>query len=160
MEAAGRLAEYVWEMIWPFGVSDLIDILIMAFIIYRVILLTRKTSSGGAVAKGIFLVLVVLWLSISSVLRLNTVSFLLGRMVELRVLALVIVFQPEIRRFFEQVGTSGRISLVRLFRDNGPSSEVERAIQETVEAYQEMSANKVGALLVFERAVKVDNRIS
>ena len=156
MEAAGRLAEYVWEMIWPFGVSDLIDILIMAFIIYRVILLTRKTSSGGAVAKGIFLVLVVLWLSSPSVLRLNTVSFLLGRMVEWGVLALVIVFQPEIRRFLEQMGRS---SISKVFAQQEKQDSLDSAIQQTVEAYASLSKSKTGALMVFERKNMLEDAI-
>ena len=128
--------------------SDLVDIVILSFILYKCINLLQWTNAAK-VAKVLLIMVACMWVSYQ--LSLDAINFLLSKAMELGFLALVILFQPEIRRFFEQVGTSGRISLVRLFRDNGPSSEVERAIQETVEAYQEMSDNKVGALLVFER---------
>ena len=137
--------------------SDLVDIVILSFILYKCINLLQWTNAAK-VAKVLLIMVACMWVSYQ--LSLDAINFLLSKAMELGFLALVILFQPEIRRFFEQVGTSGRISLVRLFRDNGPSSEVERAIQETVEAYQEMSDNKVGALLVFERDVKLDNVIS
>ena len=105
MDTIIKLFDDVKSMIWPIGVADVIDMLIMAFVIYKVILLIRRTSSGG-VAKGILLLVAALW--VSSFLRLYTVNFLLSKVVEWGVLALVILFQPEIRRFLEQVGRSRR----------------------------------------------------
>ncbi len=147
----------VMEYLRLITLSDLVDIVILSFILYKCINLLQWTNAAK-VAKVLLIMVACMWVSYQ--LSLDAINFLLSKAMELGFLALVILFQPEIRRFFEQVGTSGRISLVRLFRDNGPSSEVERAIQETVEAYQEMSDNKVGALLVFERDVKLDNVIS
>ena len=76
---------------------------------------------------------------------------------ELGILALVIIFQPEIRRFLERIGSN---DIYRVFRSNGPASDLETAIDETVEAYGEMSKNKVGALMVFERDNDLTNVIS
>ena len=145
METITRLAGDIWGVFWPFGISDLIDILIMALIIYRVMLLIRTTSSG-AVAKGILILLVALWGS--SYLRFNTVNFLLGRLVEWGVLALVVLFQPELRRFLEQMGRS---SIGKVFVQQEERDELDGAITQTVEAYTSLSKSKTGALMVFER---------
>lgn len=137
--------------------SDLVDIVILSFILYKCINLLQWTNAAR-VAKVLLFMVACMWLSYQ--LSLDAINFLLSKAMELGFLALVILFQPEIRRFFEQVGTGGRASLFRYFRSETPSSEVERAISETVEAYREMSDNKVGALMVFEREVKLDNVIS
>ena len=126
---------------------------IMAFVIYKVILLIRRTSSGG-VAKGILLLVAALW--VSSFLRLYTVNFLLSKVVEWGVLALVILFQPEIRRFLEQVGRS---SLGKVFAQREERNELDSAITQTVEAYTSLSRSKTGALMVFERANLLDEVI-
>ena len=100
MEGILYLLQQLKAMVTPIGISDIIDILIMAFIIYKLIMLIRRTSSG-AVAKGVLLFLVALWISSFG---LNTVNFLLGKLVEWGGVALVVIFQPEIRRFLEQMG--------------------------------------------------------
>lgn len=145
MDAIMRLLQHIWGMIWPFGPADLVDILIMAFIIYKAIMLIRRTSSG-AVAKGILLLLAALW--ISSLVELNTVNFLLSKLVEWGVVALVVLFQPEIRRFLERMGRS---SLSKVFAAAETTDEIESAIMQTVEAYTALSKSKTGALMVFER---------
>lgn len=155
METITRLAQDFWGLVWPFGITDLIDILIMAFIIYRVIMLIRRTSSG-AVAKGILLLLLALWVSSSSLLSLNTVNFLLGRVVEWGALALVILFQPELRRVLEQMG---RTSLGKVFAQQEERDELDGAIAQTVEAYASLSKSKTGALMVFERKNMLEDAI-
>ena len=153
MNAIMQLFQTLRDLVWPFGISDLIDILIMAFIIYKVMMIIRRTSSG-AVAKGILLLLVALWAS--SFANLNTVSFLLGKVVEYGVLALVILFQPEIRRFLEKMGRS---SLGKMFTPEDERNEIESAITQTVEAYASLSKSKTGALMVFERKNMLDDAI-
>lgn len=155
IRVAGDFWSYFWSLVWPFGLTDLIDILLMAFIIYKIIMLIRRTSSG-AVAKGILLLLVALWITGSSFLRLNTVNFLLGKVVEWGVLALVILFQPEIRRFLEQMGHS---SVGKLFVQQEERGELDRAITQTVEAYTSLSKSKTGALMVFERKNMLEEAI-
>ena len=153
MDTIIKLFDDVKSMIWPIGVADVIDMLIMAFVIYKVILLIRRTSSGG-VAKGILLLVATLW--VSSFLRLYTVNFLLSKVVEWGVLALVILFQPEIRRFLEQVGRS---SLGKVFAQREERNELDSAITQTVEAYTSLSRSKTGALMVFERKNMLDDAI-
>ena len=153
MDTIIKLFDDVKSMIWPIGVADVIDMLIMAFVIYTVILLIRRTSSGG-VAKGILLLVAALW--VSSFLRLYTVNFLLSKVVEWGVLALVILFQPEIRRFLEQVGRS---SLGKVFAQREERNELDSAITQTVEAYTSLSRSKTGALMVFERKNMLDDAI-
>lgn len=127
------------------GFSDLLDVAIIAFIIYSLILLMRN-SQAGQVIKGIFLVVILLGLS--DLFNLHVLNFLLNSVVQVGFLALIVVFQPEIRHFLSQVGSS---TLRRAFRFQGERDALDSAITETVSAYQEMSRNKVGALTVFER---------
>ena len=153
MEGILYLLQQLKGMVTPIGIFDIIDILIMAFIIYKLIMLIRRTSSG-AVAKGILVLIVALWAS--SLLQLNTVNFLLGRVVEWGVVALVVIFQPEIRRFLEQMG---RTSLGQVFTHAEERNELDGAITQTVEAYASLSKSKTGALMVFERKNMLDDAI-
>ena len=153
MEGILYLLQQLKGMVTPIGIFDVIDILIMAFIIYKLIMLIRRTSSG-AVAKGILVLIVALWAS--SLLQLNTVNFLLGRVVEWGVVALVVIFQPEIRRFLEQMG---RTSLGQVFTHAEERNELDGAITQTVEAYASLSKSKTGALMVFERKNMLDDAV-
>ena len=152
MEGILYLLQQLKGMVTPFSVFDLIDILIMAFIIYKVIMFIRRTSTG-AVAKGILLLLVALL--VSGALQLNTVNFLMGRIVEYGALALVILFQPEIRRFLEQMG---RTNLGEVFTHAEERNELDSAITQTVEAYTSLSKSKTGALMVFERKNMLEDK--
>ena len=153
MDRVLQAMEDVWIRLNPIGITDIIDILIIAFIIYKVIMLIRRTSSGS-VAKGILVVVVALL--VSQLARLNTVSYLLGKLVEYGVVALVVLFQPEIRRFLETVGRS---SLGNMFKPREETGETEQAILQTVEAYTSLSKSKTGALMVFERKNMLDEQI-
>ncbi len=136
--------------------SDVIDIAILTYIAYKVIGLLQRTNAAK-VAKALLLLMVALWLSYQ--FNLNAINFMLSKAVELGLLALVIIFQPEIRRFLEQIGTNS-VSISRFFREDAPSTELEKAISETVVAYGEMAKNRVGALTVFERTTDLSNVIS
>lgn len=81
--------------------SDIVDILIVAYLIYNIIMLIRKTNSFR-LARGILLILIALWLS--GVLKLTMFNRLLQKTVELGLIALVIIFQPELRRLLERMG--------------------------------------------------------
>ena len=153
MEGILYLLQQLKGMVTPIGIFDIIDILIMAFIIYKLIMLIRRTSSG-AVAKGVLVFIVAMW--ISSMIQLNTVSFLLGKLVEWGGVALVVIFQPEIRRFLEQMG---RTSLGQVFTHAEERNELDGAITQTVEAYASLSKSKTGALMVFERKNMLDDAI-
>ena len=136
-----------------FGISDAVDIAIMAFLIYKVIMLMRRTNSG-AVAKGVLLLLFAL--GVSTFFHLNTVSYLLQQLMVWGVVALVVIFQPEIRRFLEQMG---RTSLGKVFTPEEARNELDSAITQTVDAYMSLSKSKTGALMVFERKNMLDDAI-
>lgn len=132
---------------------DILDVVILAFLIYKLLLLVRRTSSGQ-VLKGVFIVLVAF--GVASILELTVFSYLLSKALEWGVLALVILFQPEIRRFLEQMGRS-RIGSV--FSHDETPGELQNAITQTVLAYTDLSKTKTGALMVFERKNLLDDAI-
>lgn len=136
------------------SVPDIIDMLIIAFLIYKLIGLIRRTNSSR-VAKGVVIVVFALW--VSDWLKLPVVNFVLQKTVELGLLALVILFQPELRRFLERVGSG---SIISFLRGNIHIQTIDAAITQTVLACSAMSQSKTGALIVFERVNKLTNQIN
>lgn len=135
-------------------VADLLDIAILSFLIYRLIWMLRKSSSGR-VLRGVLVLLFAMWLS--SAIPLTATSFLLSKVVEWGILAIVILFQPELRRMLERMG-SGWFG--EFFTSSRATPEdLEIAIEETTEAYASLSRDKVGALMVFERQNLLDDVI-
>lgn len=134
--------------------SDLLDIAILSFVIYKILWILRKTSSGR-VLWGILILLFAM--ALFSRLELIATSFLLGKVVEWGVVVIVVLFQPEIRRFLERVGSS-RLGLVFSANKSSPM-DLEFAIAQTTAAYADMSRDKVGALMVFERQNLLDDVI-
>jgi len=132
-----------------FGVMDLIDILVVAGLIYYVIKLIWNTSARRIAWAIVILLLATL---LTDLLNLHTVNYLLDRVLELGFVALVIVFQPELRRLLERVGgsTSNVKNLFGLTNSVTPTDDTE-AIEQVVQACEAMSAERVGALIVFER---------
>lgn len=133
--------------------SDIVDILIVAYLIYNIIMLIRKTNSFR-LARGILLILIALWLS--GVLKLTMFNRLLQKTVELGLIALVIIFQPELRRLLERMGSKtfpsfGSKPLETLGMDN--------VISQTIAACTQLSSTKTGALIVFERSVTLDEQM-
>ena len=128
------------------SITDILDILLVAFIVYQVINLIR-TTSANRIAKAIIFLLILTF--ITDLLNLHTLNYLLDRVLELGVVAIVIVFQPELRRFLERLGGRSVKGLMGI--NTNPNDETEHAIEETVLACEEMSAERVGALIVFER---------
>lgn len=149
IEAAQRCLGYIQTI----QVSDLVDIAVLSYLIYRLLLWARN-SNVGQVLKGIALIFVMLWAT--NVFHLNILNYLLGRVVELGFLAIIVVFQPEIRHFLEQIGTKG---IPTVFSRETSVDESETAINELVDAYASMSKDKIGALTVFERGSILDDCI-
>ena len=96
--------------------SDIVDILIVAYLIYNVIMLIRKTNSYR-LAQGVLLILIALWLS--GVLKLTMFNRILQKTVELGLIALVIIFQPELRRLLERMGSKALPRFGKAARDAG-----------------------------------------
>ena len=135
---------------------DVLDILIIAYLIYRLLLLVRKTNSSRLI-KGVLVVVVALWLSAG---RLRAFNYVLSHIVlQWGIVALIVLFQPEIRRGLEQVGSS-RLPFLQLFsKPEVDRHIIEKAISETVSACGDMSKSRTGALIVFERKNQLDEHL-
>ncbi|MCI6614086.1 MAG: diadenylate cyclase CdaA [Clostridiales bacterium] len=138
-----------WRYLTLIRITDLLDIAIMSFAIYKLLSLVRSTRAEN-ILKGIVIFILALWLS--SLLNLRGINHIMSYVVEWGVLALFIVFQPELRRGLEQLG-SRNIRLLRILAPQQQSSELERAIDQTVLACTEMSKSRTGVLIVFERKI-------
>lgn len=148
MDAIRSIFTIALNDIKTMSITDLLDVIIVAYLIYKVIGFVRRTNSYN-LAKGVVFILIALWLSY--IFRLTMINFLLRRTVELGLIALLILFQPELRRLLERMG--------RGFSSHRTVSSpvLEDAIAQTVLACTEMSASKTGALLIFERREKLNS---
>ncbi len=145
---------WVWNIIRTITIWDFIDMAIIAVLVYRLTTFVRKTNSANVI-KGVALLVAVLW--ISQLMHLSVISYLLSKTFELGILALIVLFQPEIRRFLEQMGSS---NLRGVFGKNVDVRAIDTAITQTAIACQDMSRSKTGALLVFERDINLDSYIN
>ncbi len=130
---------------------DYVDILIVALAIYFIAVRVRSTSASR-VFKPIVFIIVLGWLA--EVFKLNVISWIIENALNIGLLALVVVFQPELRRTLEHFG-SGNIRL--LLGADGFGDDSSATIMKIVRACSELSREKVGALIVFERKMKLDD---
>ena len=144
----------IWNLTHRLGVIDVIDILIVAVVIYELLLLTRHTR-GSALLKGLFLLLVIIL--ISSLCGLKSLNWLLVAVLQNGALVLVILFQPELRKALERMGRS-RI-LTKGSRRKNIDEERDTLIAEIVQTVVDLSRRRVGALLVFERQTGLEDVI-
>lgn len=151
----------IGNLIKSFKVSDVLDIVVVSFIIYSLIKLVRETRAEQLV-KGI-LILVVAYV-LSWQMNLKMLSTLLSNFFQFSVLALLMVFQPELRRALEQIGRS-RLGKYWSFGSNSKDAETyikdqKRCIQAVVESAMSLQKTKTGALMVIERQTKLGDIIN
>ncbi|MBQ3258474.1 MAG: diadenylate cyclase CdaA [Oscillospiraceae bacterium] len=127
-------------------ITDIVDILIVAYLIYVIINFVRK-NHAFRLGKGL-LVLVAVFI-VSSFMNLTMIKFFLTKGLELGLIAVVILFQPELRRLLERLG-SGRLARI-LTTNSSVKVGTDTVITQTALAYQAMSQSRTGALMVFER---------
>ena len=133
------------------GISDIVDILVVSIIFYSLLRLIRSTSAAR-VARAILLLLAITLLT--DVLNLYTLNWLLNKILEVGAIALIIVFQPELRRVLERFGGK---NILLSFTDSSANRSAEAsAIEATVQACEIMARERVGVLLVFERQTSLD----
>ncbi len=130
--------------------TDVLDILVVAFLFYKGITMIRSTRASR-IAKSIVLLLLVTWLT--SLFHMYALYFILNRILELGFIALVIMFQPELRLFLEKVGSRSVKELLGGKQEARPASA---AIAAVVTACEKMSKTRTGALIVFERNILLD----
>ena len=135
-----------WQQLTRMQWSDYLDIILVAFLIYRIIPLIRSTSAMRIV-RVVVLVLVIAWLT--EVLNLYALSFILDQFLAVGFIALVILLQPELRRMLDHLGSVQIKNL--LGAPNKANQEMDNVISQTVIACEVMSRQKIGALIVFAR---------
>ena len=153
--AVEKLLSGVTGSFLQFGVRDAFDIIIIAFVIYQLIVLTKETRAIQ-VLKG----LSVLFISaaLSEIFNLQTVSWLLSQMITAGTLVIVILFQPELRRALEQIGRG------KLFNNAGllsrVTSDADYIIDSITTALVNLAARQVGALVIIQRKTRLGEIIS
>ncbi len=125
---------------------SLIDIIIVAFFIYKIFMLIKDTRAEQLL-KGLIILLFAT--GISKYLGLSMINWILERAQTILLVALPIVFQPELRRMLEKIGRGGFVSFVSFWEDKS----AEETVDNIVSASMELSSKKTGALIVIERKI-------
>ncbi len=133
--------------------SDYLDIIAVACLIFWLLPLFRSTGTSR-IAKVVVAVLVVYWLT--ELLNLHTLNFILDQFVAVGLIAVVVLFQPELRRMIDHLSS---VQLKKLFSNEEPNEQMVPVIRQTVLACEAMSHEKVGALIVFQRDNPLDEYV-
>ena len=141
---------------FDFGIKDFIDIFCVALMLYYIYRLMKESRSLH-VFIGV-LVFIVTWLFVSQVLEMRLLGSIMDKLVSVGVIAIIILFQEEIRKFLYNLGTHRKVnSILRLFSSGDKKARVDmEAIMPVVMACMSMSKGKVGALIVVERLTPLD----
>lgn len=135
-----------------FGIIDAIDIIAVAGLLYYIYGLMKESRSGN-IFSGI-LVFIVVWLLVTHVFEMRLLGGILDQLVSMGAIALIVLFQEELRHFFSSIGTRRRAGFVmRLFSKKHEASAHREEILPIVMACMNMGKQKVGALIVIERSV-------
>ncbi|MEE0922816.1 MAG: diadenylate cyclase CdaA [Paludibacteraceae bacterium] len=136
------------SLAFEFGFKDLIDILLVAVILYETYRLLRK--SGVANLFWGVLAFIVVWFLVSFVFQLELTSALFDRVISVGAIALIVIFQEEIRMFFNRLG--GRFSSWKIFRNKkGEDAQSNQQMSEVIRACRHLSSTKTGALIVISK---------
>ena len=155
MSAVLDYFEYVGNQLAGIGIIDIIDILLVALLFYYTFKFVRDRRAGKLMVGVVFLVLLLL---ISEVAQMRALNFILKNLFSIGLIAIVIVFQPELRSALEKVGGES----LKNFKgklDSDTESVIRNAISETCVAADSFSQSKTGALIVFERSTKLGDNI-
>ncbi|MBQ3216215.1 MAG: diadenylate cyclase CdaA [Oscillospiraceae bacterium] len=130
-------------------IMDIIDILLVALVIYGIIIMIQ-TTGAARIAKSVIIIL--LLTVVTEILDMHLMNFLLDKILEIGLIALVIMFQPELRRMLEKLGSKTFREILNMKTEQG---ETEKVIAQTVAACEVLSKERTGALIVFERSVSL-----
>ena len=146
-------------MFFEFGIKDIIDIVLVALMLYYIYRLMKESRSLN-VFIGI-LMFVILWLLVSQILEMRLLGSIMDKLVSVGVIGLIILFQEDIRKFLYNIGAHQRMRVLLKFfqqekeeNNNGSNREM---IVPIVLACMNMSKRKVGALIVIERSIPLDD---
>lgn len=144
---------------FDFGIKDIIDIFLVALILYYIYRLMKESRSLN-VFIGI-LVFIVAWLFVSQILEMRLLGSILDKLVSVGTLAILILFQDEIRKFFYNIGAYQSVRMVtRFFRSNKKKSVDKETYMPIVMACMNMARHKVGALIVISRNTSIDDIVN
>ncbi|MGL5938362.1 MAG: diadenylate cyclase CdaA [Phocaeicola sp.] len=146
-------------MFFDFSIKDFIDILLVAYLLYQSYRLMRASGSIN-IFVGV-LVFTGIWVIVSQVLEMKLLGSIFDKLVSMGTLALIILFQDDIRRFFVTLGTQKRVgSVLRFFSGHKKVKEEKEDIMPIVLACLSMSKSKTGALIVMERSIPLNEIIT
>ena len=150
-------------MFFEFGLKDIIDILLVALMLYYIYRLMRDSRSVN-VFSGI-MVFVVIWLFVSQVLQMRLLGSILDKLVSVGVIALIVLFQDDIRKFLYNLGAHQKMrTIIRFLTFSKGKQKEQKDVKETimpiVMSSMNMSRGKIGALIVIERTVPLDDIVA
>lgn len=153
------ISNFDWLYLPKITFADILEIIILSYLIYHIILWFKNTRAW-TLLKGIAVLLILM--SISYVFKLNTLMWIFKNTINVGILAVIILFQPELRRALEELGRKKILSDVIIRDDKNVKNDKlsAEAIQELVAASIEMSKNKTGALIVVEQEVALGEYVS
>ena len=157
MEYVRTTLGYIWNIISTMSFVDFIDIAIVAFVFYYVYKFIRERRAGK-LAAGILILM--LALVVSQMLEMYALGFILSNVFQVGMIAIIIVFQPELRSALEKVGEEPLRGIRNIGEGKGgTSSRINADIGEITQAVCDMSLDKTGALIVIERSTKLGDII-
>ncbi len=140
----------MWHQIQGIEFTDILDILIVAYLIYKFLPLLKSTGTTR-IAGVVVSVLVIAWLT--DLLKLHVLSWILNKFLSVGLIAIVVLFQPELRRMIDHLGN---MKWKKFFGHQKPEQEMIPVIAQTVRACEVMSKERVGALIVFARDSRLE----
>ena len=140
----------LWSQLTSMQITDILDILIVAFLIYKIFPVFRATNTMR-IAKVVAVILAIAW--ITDFAHLYALNFVLNQFLSIGLLALIILFQPELRRMMDHLSS---VKLKRLLGTHKPEQELVPVISQTVLACEAMSKARIGALIVFARDSRLE----
>ena len=149
MELIQNLIQQIAKMQW----SDYLDIILVAFIVYKLMPLV-KSPSTMRIARTVILVIAVAWLT--EVLELHTLNWIVSQVLAVGLIAVIILFQPELRRMLDRLGSVKFRNLLGIVK---PAQEMDPVISQTVAACEVMSRERIGALIVFSREARLEDYV-
>ena len=146
MDMVQSMIQQLGKMQW----SDYLDIILVAFLIYKLRPMIRSTGTSR-IAKVVVAILILSW--VTELVKLHTMNFLLDQLLAVGLIAIVVLFQPELRRMLDHLGN---MKLQKLFGVQHSGQELDPVISQTVTACEVMSRERIGALIVFQRDSRLD----
>lgn len=139
--------------------SDIAEILIIAFFLYHIIL-WMKTSRAWTLLKGILVIII--FALIAYLCKFTTILWIAGKTINVALIAVVVIFQPELRKALEQLGNKRYLAGLLQFDDLKDKKEIfsDRTIDELVKASYEMAKHKTGAIIVIEQEINLQDYIN